>query len=155
MYFGIWGGVVFWTPIYIFFRFNWTRLNGVEPDFYGHILSYWFLVRSIERIFGHSKKIERDELVQFWYNLDYFCTCQIGVIFGKKGLSSILFVPFREKKKVYMGRCSPLPCKVNLSNSIRGGLCKLEKCAEAQSRHIIKNWWMVVKVKIFPICARG
>ena len=94
-------GGVFWTPIYIFFRFNWTRLNGVEPAFYGHILSYWILDRSIERVFGHSKKIERGEFVQFWFNLDYFCTCQIGVIFWEKRSVQYSFCVIEKKRYVW------------------------------------------------------
>ena len=62
-----------------------------------------------------QKKLNAASLFNFGSIWIIFAPVKLGSFFGKKGLSSILFVSFREKK-VCMGRCSHLPCKVNLSN---------------------------------------
>ena len=112
MYFGIWVGW-FFEPIYIYFFGSIERVRTALNQIFMAIFSvidFWSV--QLNAFLDIKKKLNAMSL----FNFGSICIFAVKLrFFGKKGLSSILFVSFREKK-VCMGRCSHLPCKVNLSN---------------------------------------
>ena len=76
------------------------------------VIDFWFV--QLNAFLDIEQKLNAMSLFNFGSILIIFAPVKLGSFLGKKG--PVSFLCHSEKKKVYIGRCSPLPCKVNLSN---------------------------------------